>query len=153
MEARTQVRHQLPGVKPPTELLREFTQLSKLFEKKIETLTATNPTDRLVMESLIQRGPLSPSELAEAVQITPAAMTASVDRLIEMGHVNRNNHPTDRRKLVINASEASVAIIMNELLAMVVDVNSVLKDFTKKETATITRFLEQVNAAYSRHTA
>ena len=120
-------------------------------EKKIETLTDTNPTDRLVMESLIQRGPLSPSELAEAVQITPAAMTASVDRLIEMGHVNRKSHPTDRRKLVINASEASVAIIMNELLAMVVDVNSVLKDFTEKEMNTITRFLEQVNAAYSRH--
>ncbi|MEY4397316.1 MAG: hypothetical protein RLZZ40_1072 [Actinomycetota bacterium] len=103
------------------------------------------------METLIQRGPLSPGELAEAVRITPAAMTASVDRLIDMGHVHRDNHPTDRRRIVVTASPESVALIMAELRAMVVDVNGVLTDYSSDQLAVITEFLEKVNSAYSRH--
>lgn len=151
MTTKSQPANRIDGVKPPTELLREFTQLSRRFERKIEAMTAVNPTDRVVMETLIQRGPLSPGELAEAVQITPAAMTASVDRLIDMGHVHRDNHPTDRRRVVVTASASSVALIMDELRAMVVDVNGVLADFTEDQLATITAFMESVNAAYARH--
>lgn len=151
MTTKSQPANRIDGVKPPTELLREFTQLSRRFERKIEAMTSVNPTDRVVMETLIQRGPLSPGELAEAVQITPAAMTASVDRLIDMGHVHRDNHPTDRRRVVVTASASSVALIMDELRAMVVDVNGVLADFTEDQLATITAFMESVNAAYARH--
>ena len=139
------------GVKAPTELLREFTQLSKRFERKIEVLTAVNPTDRVVMETLMQRGPLSPGDLADAVRITPAAMTASIDRLLDMGHVTRDHHPTDRRKLVVTASSASVALIMSELRSMVVDVNDVLKSYTADQLALITEFLASVNSTYARH--
>ena len=151
MTAQTQAQNWIDGVKPPTELLRDFIQLSRSFERKIEAMTAVNPTDRVVMETLIQRGPLSPSELADAVHITPAAMTASVDRLIDMGHVHRDNHPTDRRRVVVTASAESVALIMSELRAMVMDVNGVLADFSSEQLATITSFLESVNAAYARH--
>ena len=151
MNAKTQTQNRIDGVRPPTELLRDFTQLSRRFERKIEALTAVIPTDRVVMETLIQRGPLSPSDLAHAASITPAAMTASIDRLIDLGHVTRDPHPTDRRKLVITATENSVRIIMTELIAMVTDVNGVLSDFSPEELTTITRFLERVNGAYSRH--
>lgn len=141
----------IDGVKAPTELLREFTQLSKRFERKIESLTAVNPTDRLVMETLMQRGPLSPGELADAVRITPAAMTASVDRLLDMGHVTRESHATDRRKFVVTASSASVALIMNELRSMVLDVNGVLQAYSADQLALITEFLANVNSTYERH--
>jgi DNA-binding MarR family transcriptional regulator len=151
VSTQAQPRNRIDGVRPPTELLRDFTQLSRRFERKIEAMTAVNPTDRVVMETLIQRGPLSPGELAEAVRITPAAMTASVDRLIDMGHVNRDNHPTDRRRIVVTASPESVALIMAELRAMVVDVNDVLTDYSSDQLAVITEFLEKVNSAYSRH--
>lgn len=146
-----QTATRIDGVRPPTELLRDFTQLSRRFERKIEAMTAVNPTDRVVMETLIQRGPLSPSELAESARITPAAMTASIDRLIEMGHVHRDNHPTDRRKVVVTASPKSVALIMSELRSMVTDVNDVLTSYSPQELATITEFLTAVNAAYAKH--
>lgn len=145
------MENRIGNVHLPTELLREFTQLSRRFERKIEALTAVIPTDRVVMETLIQRGPLSPSDLAHAAGITPAAMTTSIDRLIDLGHVTRDPHPTDRRKLVITATENSVRIIMNELRAMVTDVNDVLDDFSPTELSTITEFLRRVNGAYLRH--
>lgn len=139
------------GVKAPTELLREFTELSRKFERKIESLTAVNPTDRVVMETLMQRGPLSPSELAVAARISPAAMTASIDRLLDMNHVRRDSHPTDRRKIVVTASEKSAALIMGELMSMVLDIDGALSEYTESEVALITQFLESVNAAYARH--
>jgi DNA-binding MarR family transcriptional regulator len=103
------------------------------------------------METLMQRGPLSPSELADAVRITPAAMTASIDRLLDMGHVTRESHPTDRRKLVVTASSASVALIMSELRSMVIDVNDVLQSYSDEQLAIITEFLAKVNLAYAKH--
>ncbi len=152
MTTETQTANNEIGVvKPPTELLREFTQLSRRFERKIEALTAVNPTDRVVMETLMQRGQLSPGELANAARITPAAMTASIDRLLEMGHVNRANHPTDRRRIVVTASDKSAALIMGELRSMVLDIDDVLHKFTDDQLATITEFLASVNTAYSRH--
>ena len=135
----------------PTELLREFIQLSRRFERKIESLTSVNPTDRVVMETLLQRGPSTPGELAVAAEITPAAMTASIDRLIELNHVRRDQHPSDRRKLLITASERSSELIMGELREMIMDVDSSLRDFNDDELEIIMRFLNSVNAAYARH--
>lgn len=152
MNSKTQTpTTQIGGVSAPTELLREFTQLSRKFERKLEKLTAVNPTDRVVMETLMQRGPLTPSELAAAARITPAAMTAAIDRLIDMNHVRRETHPTDRRKLIVTASEKSAALIMGELMTMVLDINETVSGYTEAEVALITNFLTSVNAAYSRH--
>ena len=103
------------------------------------------------MEHLIQGGPQSPSELATAVGITPAAMTTSIDRLEELGHAHRAPHGSDRRKLVVTASERSVALIMTELMAMVADIDSLTAEFTPTEMSTVTRFLERVNDVYDDH--
>lgn len=152
MNSKTQTAAtRIDGVKAPTELLREFTQLSRKFERKIEKLTAVNPTDRVVMETLMQRGPLTPSELATAARITPAAMTASIDRLIDMNHVRRETHPTDRRKYIVTASEKSVELIMGELMSMVLDIDGTLRSYTDTEISVIADFLVSVNAAYARH--
>jgi DNA-binding MarR family transcriptional regulator len=137
----------------PTLLLRAFAEKTREFEKKIEELTAVNPTDRLVMEHLIQHGPQTPSELATAVGITPAAMTTSLDRLEELGHAHRAPHESDRRKLVVTPSEKSVGVIMSHLMAMVIDIDSITQEFTPEQMSAITNFLERVNAVYDEHLA
>ena len=141
----------MPTENEPTYLLRKFLEKSREFERQIEELTAVNPTDRLVMEHLIQGGPQSPSELAKAVGLTPAAMTTSIDRLEELGHAHRAPHGSDRRRLVVTASEKSVAVIMTELMSMVTDIDSLTAEFSKSEMATVSRFLERVNAVYDNH--
>jgi DNA-binding MarR family transcriptional regulator len=142
------------GLPLPTEtttLLRTFLEKSREFERKIEELTAVNPTDRLVMEHLIQGGPQTPSELAAAVGVTPAAMTTSVDRLEELGHAHRTPHESDRRKLVVTATERSVGVIMTELMSMVNDMDSLAEEFTETEMSAVSRYLKRVNAIYDDH--
>jgi DNA-binding MarR family transcriptional regulator len=47
-----------------------------------------------------------PSELAEATKTSPATMTGRVDALAERGFVRRLPSPTDRRKVVVELTDA-----------------------------------------------
>lgn len=135
----------------PAPLLRAFLEKSRDFEKLLEDITAVNATDRLVMEHLIQGGPQTPSELATVVGVTPAAMTTSIDRLEELGHAFRAPHTSDRRKLVVTASEKSVGVIMGVLMSMVGDIDLLSKEFTPDEMRTVSAFLTRVNEIYDAH--
>lgn len=150
-------RNTAPGLAPdsatsdPAQLLRTFLEKSRDFERLLEEITEVNATDRLVMEHLIQGGPQTPSELATAVGVTPAAMTTSIDRLEELGHAHRAPHTSDRRKLVVTASEKSVGVIMGVLLSMVGDINALSQEFTADEMRTVSAFLTRVNEIYDAH--
>jgi DNA-binding MarR family transcriptional regulator len=135
-----------------TELLREFVDHSHAFQRHIEELTAVNPTDRAVMEELLEHGPQSPSRLARAVGITPAAMTTSLDRLEALGHATRGPHANDRRQVVVAATPESTRVIMTEVMSMVGALESIQREFTAEEMTAVTRFLERAVAVYSRAT-
>ncbi|UVO12117.1 MarR family transcriptional regulator [Mycobacterium sp. SVM_VP21] len=49
--------------------------------------------------------PISPSELRQRMGLSGAAITYLVDRLIESGHVRREAHASDRRKVALRYSE------------------------------------------------
>ena len=84
-----------------TLLLRTVIELSDAFERALGKELGVNPTDLTAMEHLIQSGPLTPSEIAKRLSLTPAAATTVVDRLASVGHVTRSPHPTDRRGVLV----------------------------------------------------
>lgn len=59
----------------------------------------------LTMGLLDQHGKLLPSELAEMERISAQAISQIVNRLAEVGCVDRVSDETDRRKLVISLTE------------------------------------------------
>jgi len=54
--------------------------------------------------------PLSPGELAERLRVSGPAITYLVNRLIDSGHVRRETHQFDRRKLVLRYSEHGLGV-------------------------------------------
>ncbi len=50
-------------------------------------------------------GSIGPSELARRLQMTSGAMTALVDRLEASGHVVRERHPADRRRVIVKRTK------------------------------------------------
>jgi DNA-binding MarR family transcriptional regulator len=50
---------------------------------------------------LHKRGPSTQQALAQALRLTPRAITALVDALVESGFVTREPHPTDRRATLV----------------------------------------------------
>lgn len=62
----------------------------------LERLGLTEARAHLIWE-LARQGPCKQQALAEAMGITPRAVTALVDGLVATGFVTREAHPTDRR--------------------------------------------------------
>lgn len=60
-----------------------------------------NRTDGRCLDVLDQDGPVAAGRLAERSGLTPAAVTAAIDRLERKGYVRRSGDPTDRRRVLV----------------------------------------------------
>ena len=64
----------------------------------------TESRTRLVWE-LLQRGPSTQRELADALHVSPRNVTGLVDALVATGFVSREPHPSDRRATLVRFTE------------------------------------------------
>ena len=90
-----------------TLLLRELLDVTEDFERTLGDELSVNPTDLTAMQHLIVAGALSPTALAERLELSSAAVTTVIDRLEALGHARRyltrvvgayrgHAHPTER---------------------------------------------------------
>ena len=64
----------------------------------------TESRTRLLWE-LLQRGPSTQRELADALRVSPRNITGLVDALVDTGFVTREPHPTDRRATLVQFTQ------------------------------------------------
>lgn len=62
-----------------------------------------------VLAALANRGPMTPSALAEDQHVQPPPMTRIVNALVEAGLVGRQAHPTDGRQVLVTITDAGLA--------------------------------------------
>lgn len=77
----------------------------------IETLGLTPSRTHLLWE-LGRRGPVPQRVLADALKVTPRAVTGLVDALVEDGLVTREPHPTDRRATLVTLSARGERLVL-----------------------------------------
>lgn len=65
-----------------------------------------NYSQHLVVKILANNGPQTPGDLAKYLDHNAGAMTRLIDRLEDMGCVQRKPHPQDRRALTIELTPA-----------------------------------------------
>lgn len=53
--------------------------------------------------------PITPGDLSQRMGLSGSAITYLVDRLIDAGHIRRDSHPDDRRKVVLRHGESGLA--------------------------------------------
>lgn len=137
-----------PQARRPTQLLRDILDISEEFEEHVGRTLSVNATDLEAMEHLIMSGPLPPTELSRRLSISTPAVTASIDRLINVGHVTREQHPTDRRSVVVVPNPRSVETAMATLMPMIMGIDRVLDNFDDRDKDVIERYLDQVVTVY-----
>lgn len=140
-----------PEVHEATGLLRDFLNVSEMFERALATDLQVNKTDLQAMEHLLMSGPLGPSELARRLGISTASTTTAIDRLVALGHVTREPNPKDRRGVLVVPQPASRERAMRKLLPMILGLDARIYDFTADEQETITRYLRSVVELYRTH--
>lgn len=132
-----------------SQRLREIVTLSRDFERHVGQVLMVNPTDLAAMEHLMAEGSLTPSELSRRLNISTAATTLVVDRLVALKHVRRHPHPHDRRKVVVVPEPRSVATAFAELMPVIAGVAAVEAAMPEADRAVVEAFLDRVTGIYS----
>jgi DNA-binding MarR family transcriptional regulator len=78
----------------------EFGDAADAVDAAAAVVFDVNRTD-LRLVGALRHGPLTAGQVAEAVQLSPAAATAAIQRLVARGHLSREPDPADRRRAVV----------------------------------------------------
>jgi DNA-binding MarR family transcriptional regulator len=93
----------------PHEITLELFELSSAIDLIGQAAAAQlgiNQTDLICLSMLVRRGPMGAGEVAAALGLTTAAISAMATRLEAGGYAYREMDPHDRRRVVLHASPA-----------------------------------------------
>jgi len=85
--------------------------------------------------------PLGPVELASRLGISSGSGTELADRLERAGHLHRRRAADDRRRIVLEPDEGSIARMLGELAPLFEDLDRLAATFSAEEQAVIVRYL------------
>jgi DNA-binding MarR family transcriptional regulator len=68
-------------------------------------------TQRLVLARLVREGPHTLGELSDRERVKPPSMNQTINSLVELGYVERQDDPTDGRKVILVATSTGRLLI------------------------------------------
>jgi DNA-binding MarR family transcriptional regulator len=95
------------GADLPHALTNELIGLSTaidLIGQATASRLGINQTDLICLDLLVRQGPMGAGQLAAALGLTTAAISAMATRLEAGGYAHREMDPNDRRRVLIHAS-------------------------------------------------
>ncbi len=104
-----------------------------------------------IMDATRRGAALTAGALGAAVELSSASVTALVDRLERAGHVRRARDPEDRRRVVLEMSEHTMASGNAWFGGLQQELVQVMAGYTDEELAVVRRFLAEATEAVVRH--
>ena len=104
-------------------------------------------SDAAALGHLFHNGSQSPRQIAAGLNLTPAAVTALVDRLEAAGYVSRSPHPSDRRQSVISLNPAGAELMQHAFDAFAADVDQAVIDAPPTHLRELSALIERIAAA------
>ncbi len=93
--------------------------------------------------------PLTPAQLRQRMDVSPAAITYLVDRMIDAGHVRREPDPADRRKTLIRYEKPGMALARSFFNPLGAELRSALADLPDRDLAAAHRVFTAMMSAMS----
>jgi DNA-binding MarR family transcriptional regulator len=110
-----------------------------------------NRTDMRALDIVGQAGPLAPTALARRLGFTTGGVTSVLDRLERAGYIRRRPDPGDRRRQVVETTEATVTRDQEVFGDLIRSTGDLLASYTDGQLQIIDDFLNrsrQLTAAY-----
>ncbi|WP_185995535.1 MarR family winged helix-turn-helix transcriptional regulator [Nocardioides campestrisoli] len=95
----------------------------------------------------LSREPLGPAEVARRLDVSTAASTGIVDRLVARGHAERRPHAGDRRRTEVHVTESGRREASGHLRPMFTALDELDRGFSAQEREVVERYLRGVLAA------
>jgi DNA-binding MarR family transcriptional regulator len=124
------------------------------FDRETARVLGVNETDLRCLEILIQEvQDATPRLLADRLNLTTGSVTTMLDRLERMHYVERDPHPTDRRKVIVHATAEATARAHDLIGPLVAEGRDwLLSRYSAEELALVTEFLTRASDLQQRHT-
>ncbi len=91
--------------------------------------------------------PLSAGELRDLMGMSGAAITYLVERMIASGHLHRESHPTDRRKVILKYADHGVEVAESFFTPLADHTHQALAEVTTDDLLAARRVLDSVAGA------
>lgn len=105
-------------------------------------------TTELVTLEHLAREQIGPAEVARRLEVSTAAATGIVDRLVAHGHVQRRPHAADRRRTELVLTESGRGEVVGHLLPMFIALDELDRGFSDDERAVVERYLRGAIGAF-----
>lgn len=135
---------------------RAFRELFSAVDTALDAAAARlgiNRTDLRCLEVLDRRGPLPAGALADAVELSAAAVTKIVDRLVAVGYAERVRDTADRRRVVVRTTDRERARRQEVFMPLVADGMRLLDGCSDDELRLLRSVLERSTTLNRRHAA
>jgi DNA-binding MarR family transcriptional regulator len=147
----------LEGQSPPSgwdesgtlTALRELVTAGARVNHVVARRAGISDTELVTLEHL-SREQIGPAEVARRLEVSTAAATGIVDRLVSRGHVERRPHAADRRRTELVLTESGRREVVGHLLPMFISLDQLDRGFTADERAVVERYLRGAAAAFER---
>ena len=135
---------------PHTKAVRLFIRVMRrhhaCMERRIGDLGIHHSQHRMLMQLVkSQESPPSQKELAEAMGISPAAVTASLKKLEKEGYVSRSMTDEDNRKNEIRITEQGLERVNKSRAVFEATDKALFAGFSPEEIRLFTSFLERLD--------
>lgn len=100
-------------------------------------------TELVALQHLAEEA-LGPAELARRLVVSTAAATGVVDRLVQRGHVERQAHDGDRRRVAVRVTSSGYADLRARLAGTFDALLAWDDEFDDAERAVVARYLDGV---------
>ena len=110
-----------------------------------------NRTDMRALDILGRAGPLAPTALARLLGFTTGGVTTVLDRLEKAGYIRRRLDPSDRRRQVVETTEATTARDEEVFGDLIRGTRDLLADYADDELLVIRDFLDRVRQLTAAH--
>jgi DNA-binding MarR family transcriptional regulator len=132
------------------EVSTESDQIGRLFAVSHDV----RPTDfRALLHIMVAETagrPMTSGDLSQRMGLSGAAITYLVDRLIESGHIRRDSHPADRRKVILRYSEPGLDTARSFFNPLGIYTHAALDDLPDADLAAAHRVFTALIAAMRR---
>lgn len=130
------------------QALREYREAEMAMRKRTQGSMGMNETDLAALRAIMAgtgRGEhVSPKDLAQQLDISPASVSNLLERLERSGHVQRTTNPDDARRVIVECTDLAHHEVRETLRDMHAQMMFAVEDLDADEAATVIRFLERL---------
>ncbi len=130
------------------ETLLQLLGLQLRFRRHMQESLRVDSAGLTTMIHLSIVGSDTPTAIAHTLETSTAATSLVLSRLEASGHISRQPHPTDRRKVVVAPAPASLASARESANPLTAGIDRLTHTLTPVERSTVAQFLQGLVHVY-----